>query len=497
MVFLVMNTAIIVAQPVTTVQYNLQIRGDKYEDKRIENYVPLSKSFTYIDSSELSVLASDYLNAVFASDGKFASIDLTRGQIFPETFAIYSLITKDEQKPAFTKFSVEDTVMIDDGLALITKSGMVGLRFDTVYIEDPATGESMMQPVVSNDADIKNDLAGFSFYETWEYKKEINEFVKTTLVSNPFVMYYRGDYYDYGEGDMMKRKIDVYSKKEGKNPGALLKSNMIYDVKVIPEWYIEEGAKYDYSYGLPGSSFISNTVIDILTALKDGKIKAYLINEATGEPDISKPLNYSAATDSISYIVRKIASLDTAKLRRTGNYKLEPVIEKKIIYQMNELGEYVYDDNYNPVIISESYEIVGADTLWPSPEIIKREIAEIKQDTITVYKADPETGEYSFDEDGNMVVESRNVVTDTIWNEVIIGLNDFGFYKNDTVWFNKPSDICSFRFYEDWYIDRETFRIFKKVKGIAFVTGRIMYNREEENNELLTRCKVYFSLTGK
>lgn len=44
-----------------------------------------------------------------------------------------------------------------------------------------------------------------------------------------------------------------------------------------------------------------------------------------------------------------------------------------------------------------------------------RKIGEIKKDTNVTYKMDPNTGDYAYDDLGNMIVESKKVVQDTLW----------------------------------------------------------------------------------
>ncbi len=44
-----------------------------------------------------------------------------------------------------------------------------------------------------------------------------------------------------------------------------------------------------------------------------------------------------------------------------------------------------------------------------------RKIGEIRKDTSVTYKMDPNTGDYAYDDWGNMIVESKKVVLDTLW----------------------------------------------------------------------------------
>jgi len=289
----------------------------------------------------------------------------------------------------------------------------------------------------------------------------------------------------------------VFRKQRSDNASELLYKDMIYDLRVINEVIPEEHYTYDYSYGIPEPDFCNRFVIDLLTGVKSGKIKAYPIAPDTandaGIINFQRQLSFKEVFDSLSYTTQTAIGADTAKLRELKKYTINPVINTSIKYKMNEYGEYEYDDYGNMIELSKEDVIVGYDTIWPSPGKYRKEVTKVLTDTVVKYKMD-ETGEYIYNDYGEMIVEGTDISMDTIWNLTFIGLNEYEFYYTDTIFHNKLENIHSYRFYEDWYFDKESFAIRKKVNGIAFHTGIKRYDRIKKTYDLYTTCKVYFKL---
>ncbi len=482
------------AQQSGIVEYRIQFMGEKFDDHiRI---IPGNRTYTFFDSAKIAYLAEKYVEMIFSTNDTLKSSYDSRP--IDADYSVYSIISNGKQKEELTteNISVADTVINVGERPYMNRQGMTGYNYDSTYVWNVETGEDMEVLNLSYDFDLKKQLCGFCFSETWNYDKGNNSFLKKINEIIPYAFYYKNNYSEE-EPELLFRRISVYRKQRSDNASELLYKDMTYDVRVINEVVLEEHWTYDYYFGLPEPDFCNRFVIDLLADVRSGKIKAYPIVPDTangaGKINFGRQLSYKEVTDSLSYSTQTVIGADTAKLREVKKYTVAPVINTSITYKMNEYGDYEYDEYGNMIELSKEDVIVGYDTIWPSPGKYKHEVSKILTDTVVKYKMD-ETGEYIYNDYGEMIIEGTNISMDTIWNSTFLGLNEFEFYYTDTIFHNKPENIHSYRFYEDWYFDKESFAIRKKVNGIAFHTGVKRYNSNKKTYDFYSTCKVYFKL---
>lgn len=485
------------AQQSSTVDYKIQFKGEKFD--YLLPAIPENRIFTFFDSTKLKYLAENYIESIFnTNDSLFLTDNLEVNSVDAGT-PVYSIISNGTNNLSVAgKISVTDSVIYIDESPYLNRQGMSGYNYDTVYVVDPETGGEMAKPMLSYDIDTKNQLCGFCFSEIWDYNKADNTFLKKIKAVVPYFVYYKNyGEEDYAEAEPVFRRINIYRKQRTDNASELIFKDMIYDVMVIPESNVEDRQSYDYYSGKPEPEFCNRFVIDLLADVKSGKIKAYPIATETangaGKINFQRQLSYKEVVDSLSYSTQRTIGADTAKLREFKKYTVNPVINTNIKYKMNEYGEYEYDDYGNMIELSKEDEIVGYDTIWPSPGKYRKEVSKIYTDTVIKYKMD-ENGEYIMNGNWETIPEDTTISTDTTYNEIFLGLNEHEFFYTDTIFHNKLENIHSYRFYEDWYFDKESFAIRKKVNGIAFHTGVKRYDRIEKTYDLYTTCKVYFKL---
>ena len=482
------------AQQSGIIESKVQFMGEKYDILYMP--IPEHRTYTFFDSAKIAYLAGNYVEMIFSTKDTLKNSN----EYLPAdaNYSVYSAISNGKQKeePITEKISVADTLIYVGERSYMNRQGMTGFNYDTMYVENVETGGEMQVINLSYDFGFKSQLCGFCFSEIWDYNKADNIFSKKINEIIPFAVYYKYNYYN-GEPEPVMQRIKVFRKQRSDNASELLYKDMIYDLRVINEVIPEEHYTYDYSYGIPEPDFCNRFVIDLLTGVKSGKIKAYPIAPDTandaGIINFQRQLSFKEVFDSLSYTTQTAIGADTAKLRELKKYTINPVINTSIKYKMNEYGEYEYDDYGNMIELSKEDVIVGYDTIWPSPGKYRKEVTKVLTDTVVKYKMD-ETGEYIYNDYGEMIVEGTDISMDTIWNLTFIGLNEYEFYYTDTIFHNKLENIHSYRFYEDWYFDKESFAIRKKVNGIAFHTGIKRYDRIKKTYDLYTTCKVYFKL---
>lgn len=482
------------AQQSGIVESRVQFMGEKFDNKI--PIIPENRAYTFFDSAKIAYLAEKYVDMIFntkdtlKNSNEYLYIDANN--------SVYSIISigRQEEEPSVESISVADTVIYVGERPYMNRQGMTGYNFDTVYVENVETGEAEEAVKLYFDFDLKKQLCGFCFSETWNYDKTNNTFLKKINEIIPYTYYYR-DNYSEGDPELQFRRISVYRKQRSDIASELLYKDMTYDVMVINEASPEDPFIDDYYYGKPGPDFCNRFVIDLLADVRSGKIKAYPIVSDTanraGKINFQRQLSYKEVVDSLSYTTQRAIGADTAKLREFKKYTVVPVINTNIKYKMNEYGEYEYDEYGMMIELSKEDEIVGYDTIWPSPGKYRKEVLKIITDTVIKYKMD-ENGEYIYNENWEAIPEDTTISSDTLYNEIFIGLNEHEFFYTDTIYHNKLENIHSYRFYEDWYFDKESFAIRKKVNGIALHTGVKRYNRIEKTYETFTTCKVYFKL---
>ncbi|MFH2141132.1 MAG: hypothetical protein ABIJ97_01820 [Bacteroidota bacterium] len=492
-----------IAQHIKPVVYNFQIKGEEYNPPCSKYGIPDSRAYNYADSATLTYLAEKYVDMIFNNSDSLLLSDYCDDIYYDGEITLYSLINEGLHKKQIYKASImmTDSIIYLDGLPYIDKQGMIGYNCDTFLVEDPETYELIMNVLMRHDNDLKNQLGGFKFIETWNYSKAENIFTKNIISLIPFVIYNPYDMYGE-ESSYVKKLVSLYVNQTSGNASKLLMKDMVYDVRIIPDMCLASDGFYESSYYKSYPDLYNKLIVDILSNAKTGKIKMFNIIEDTASGkiniDYSKPLKYDDAFDSLSYSTKTEIGMDTAKVRELTLYSVNPVINTTDVYETDEWGETIYPEwnDYNPVLISQKQKIVGYDTIWPGQGKYRKEIVEIRIDTLFIYKTD-EYGDVLYPEENNyqLVEVGRESLVDTIWNNIFIGLDDrYEFYYVDTIYHNKIENIHSIRFFEDWYFDESKFIIRKKIKGVAFVTGVKKYNHTEKDYETISKCKVYFKL---
>ena len=458
-------SSIVLAQN-NSIRYGLQLKGSQYEDKGYNNYYKDVIPYTFLDSAKMEYLAKTYVKVLFAK--KENEIEVSNNLQYSKYDKSIPEILKgsiDSLKDIF--FIKGDTIFMkwwNDDLKQESKpymsiNGNFEFRTDTIIIETEY-GEYIEKAIFSYK-NLLEQFGGFQFHETWNYNSKKGIFnKKINNILTFFVFEKEMDDYDIEQINYHRMLTQCYFKPKQSYPTKLLAKNLIYDVKVIPN-FNEEHTNIEYSNNFLETTNRNDIILGLLDNAKTGKIESYSLkydDKLNVEvPNFNNQLNYKAVIDSLSFTINKnVIGIDTAKLRELKLFEIRTLVDTIVNYKLDEYGDYEYDENGYEIIESIETNIFGYDTIWLNEEkwltyytdtvfnkdkngkvILDKNlnpqiksfktiadsigalrtrimVVKIITDTIIKYKVD-EYGDYIYDDNDNMIITQSWLTRDTIF----------------------------------------------------------------------------------
>lgn len=436
-----------------------------------------TKSYTFLNTEQSNKIIDSYLNYIFSKD----SFEVYES--LGENITLISDILENgkNQNSYANKYFKKDDIIYKAEYGgnkyYINRKGQFAP--DTVFVEDYETGE-IISNVIFN-ADMYSRVGGLYFAENWEYAD--SKFYKISL-GQGFVTY-ENSWNDLQESSYLRKHLEGVFLNENTNSDKmeLLAKDMIYDVRIVPVGEFSSCTSSElYGMYYKDSYQKNNIIIGLLNDIKLGRIKAYKVEDDSIQ---KTSLDFITVKEILSKTTTSYECTDISKLRKYQEMKITPKVEEYNQYKLDEWGEVEYPEynDYMPILISTRIDTIGYDTIWRyKNDYLDKDV---KTDTLITYQYS-DWGDYieAYDENGNMYYLSDTIYnTDTIWNlkpEILEQVNKEtqGTLKFDVI-HDKLKNITDLRFYEDWYIDPNSFIITKKVKGIGIIIGALNYPFDE------------------
>lgn len=314
---LISSPIFIFAQNKGLISYSLQLKGQQYENKNLDEHYKRSIPLTFLDSAKLEQIAKAYVNYVFNDNNKV----LLASDYIEDYFGtnknyttIASILEPDKKNNV--AFTIKGDTLYkkteQKQKAYLSNNGDFEFTNEEIEVFNEELHEYVIEYFNGYKHNLIEQFVGINFYETWNYNNKKGIFNKNIEYTTPFIAFQREE---YGIDEYLWKLIEVsFIANNAQNPEVLAK-NIIYDVKIIPELdpdYIAiEGGLYYLE-----STDRNNIILGLLNNLKTGIVKAYLLNE-DGSPNLKKRLKYKDAINNISFSLME--NNDTIKHNKIEN----------------------------------------------------------------------------------------------------------------------------------------------------------------------------------